>query len=179
MNRTIGMLLSKFILSIFILCLFQARLGAQINYTGAIESSGLLNKITLVRVDPGPGWRGYYLEDAQQGFSISTVHGIAIKHHVFIGLGLSYLNFQGIHGYSIFGNFNYQILKRKVSPLIGMKLGSSHIYNQYDSGTRTPFFELNGGFNVYISEKQSLYMKSGITVTQQCSFIPITLGYQF
>jgi hypothetical protein len=61
-------------------------------------------------------------------------------------------------------------------PLINLKIGYSHIWNQYENGTGTGLGELCLGLNFRITEKLGFYAKSGLTMTQQSLLTPIIIG---
>lgn len=89
------------------------------------------------------------------------------------------MNYEGIEGISIFGDFEYSPLKNILTPLFNFRLGYNHIWNQYESGTRTMHTEFSIGLNYKIKEKLGVYIKSGLLITQQSFLLPITLGFRF
>ena len=158
---------------------FAAQAQNKIRYSGKIEAGFLKFQSTTINVDPGPNWRGYNLNSGQNGLDIQTIHGVLYKEKVSLGLGIGYTNFEGINGVATFVDFEYLPLKSKLTPLINLKVGSSHIWNQYENGTKTPLVELGGGINYAVSEKVSIYLKSGLLFTQQSALIPIRVGVRF
>lgn len=152
---------------------------SQIKYQGKIETGYLNFQRRMIRVDPGPGWKGYNLNKDQNGVDISLINGIALKEKIFVGIGLGYLNFEGINGVSIFGDFDYLPLKKKISPILNLKIGYSRINNQYENGTGTVLAEFGGGVNYKLKQRLSIYLKSGVLFTQQSSFIPLRCGVKF
>ncbi|MCO5230191.1 MAG: hypothetical protein M9958_03445 [Chitinophagales bacterium] len=169
-------LLTTFIL--FFIMTFETE--AQINYSGRVEGGYQHYLFRTITVDPGPNWKGYYLDKKQSGFSVTSVNGLVFaKRKIFTGIGLGYLNFEGIDGISIFGDFEYLPLKNRVSPLFDLRLGYNHIWNQYENGTGTMNAEFGLGINYRLTEKLGLYCKSGLLITQQSFLIPITLGFRF
>ncbi len=151
---------------------------SQINYSMKAEVGYLKYRYTTVDVDAGPNWKGYNLENAN-GMEFNAINGLDIKNKFFVGLGIGYLNFEGIDGISIFSDFEYLPLKTRLTPLVNFKLGYSHIWNQYDNGTGTGLGELCIGLNYRMTEKMDIYLKSGYTMTQQSLLIPIRLGIRF
>ncbi len=131
-----------------------------------------------IQVDPGPNWKGYNLYE-QNGIDFNIVNGIDFENKLFAGIGIGYLNFEGINGFYAFTDFEYLPLKTKLTPLVNLKIGYSHIWNQYENGTGTGLVELSTGLNYRLTEKIDIYAKSGFTITQQSLLIPIRLGIKF
>lgn len=163
--------------TIFILG-FSAAVEAQINYSGKFEAGFMKYQYNTVRVDPGPGWKGNYLKD--NGIDINLINGLRFANKkIFAGLGLGYLNFVGTNGISVFSDLEYLPLKTNITPLLNVKLGYDHIWNQYDGGTGTMHTEFVIGLNYKLTEKFGLYLKSGMLYTQQTLLIPITIGFRY
>ncbi|MCB9425957.1 MAG: hypothetical protein H6584_02850 [Flavobacteriales bacterium] len=152
---------------------------AQTSYSGRFELGNLKSLGTIVDVDPSVGWRGHYLDENAKGLRVDWVNGISFNRKLFTGIGLGYLNFEGINGFCLYSDLEYVPLKYKFSPLINFKLGYSHIWNQYDGGTKTSLIELNLGLHHKLNNRHSISLKSGITLTQQSLLIPITLGFRY
>jgi len=151
---------------------------SQINYSMKAETGFLKYQINTIQVDPGPNWKGYYL-DEENGIDIYMVNGIDFKNKIFAGIGIGYLNFEGTNGLSIFTDFEYLPFHARLTPLINLKFGYSHVENQYENGTGTGLGEVCLGLNYSLTEKMGVFVKSGITLTQQSLFIPIRLGIRF
>ena len=152
---------------------------AQVDYSIKVETGFLKYQFNTVQVDPGPNWKGYNL-DEQDGIDLNIVSGIAFKKKkLFTGIGFGYINFEGVNGFLIFSDFEYLPLKTRLTPLINLKTGYSHIWNQYANGTGTGFGELCVGLNYRMTEKMYVYTKSGFTMTQQSFLIPLRLGIRF
>lgn len=150
----------------------------QINYAGKFEAGYMKFRHNTVQVDPGPDWKGNYLND--NGIDINFISGLTfVNKKLFAGLGLGYLNFAGTNGVSVFADLEYLPLKTKLTPLLNMKLGYNHIWNQYDGGTGTMHTEIGIGLNYKLTEKFGLYLKSGMLYTQQSFLIPITIGFRY
>lgn len=131
-----------------------------------------------VQVDPGPGWKGNYLNN--NGIDINFINGLTCANKkIFAGLGLGYLNFGGTNGISVFADLEYLPLKTKLTPLLNVKSGYSHIWNQYDGGTGTMHTEFGIGLNYKLTEKFGLCLKSGMLFTQQAFLIPINIGFRY
>ena len=151
---------------------------SQINYSGKIETGYMIFQYNTIQVDPGPDWKGNYLNE--NGIDINVINGLTfVNKKMFAGLGLGYLNFEGINGVSVFADLEYLPLKTRITPLLNLKLGYDHIWNQYDGGTGTMLTEIGIGINYRLTEKFGLYLKSGMLYTQQSFLIPINIGFRF
>ncbi len=151
---------------------------SQIDYQRKVEIGYMSYRYNSVQVDPGPNWKGYYL-DEENGVDINIINGLDFKNKLFIGLGFGYLNFEGIDGLSIFSDFEYLPLKNRLTPLINLKIGYSHIWNQYENGTGTGLGELCFGLNYRLTKKIDVCTKSGFSITQQSMLIPMRFGIRF
>jgi len=151
---------------------------SQINYSIKAETGFLKYQFNTIKVDPGSNWKGYNL-DEENGIDLNIINGIDFKNKLFAGVGLGYLNFEGVNGLSIFSDFEYLPLKTRLTPLINLKIGYSHIWNQYVNGTGTGLGELCMGLNLRLTERIDIYAKSGFLMTQQSLLIPIRFGIRF
>lgn len=151
---------------------------SQISYSVKAEMGFLKYQNNTIQVDPGPNWKGYNLYK-QNGIDFNIVNGIDFKNKIFAGIGIGYLNFEGINGFSAYTDFEYLPLKTKLTPLVNLKIGYSHIWNQYENGTGTGLVELTTGLNYRLTEKIDIYAKSGFSITQQSLLIPIRFGIRF
>ncbi len=159
---------------------FLNNLEGQSSYYGKVESAYLKYVYRTVRVDPGPNWQGYNLQNKQNGYTIAVTNGLCFADRkVFTGLGLGYLNFEGLHGVSILSDLEYADSKTKLAPLLNLKIGYNHLWNQYDGGRSTPHFEMNVGFKYRLKEKTAVYFKSGFIVTQQALLVPFIIGIRY
>jgi hypothetical protein len=164
--------------TILLLLLISSATKAQFSYTGKIEFGYMHFAYHPIRVDPGPGWKGYYLNN--NGIYINSINGLSNPNKkLFAGLGLGYMNFEGINGISVFADFEYLPLKTRITPILNFKIGYDHIWNQYDGGTGTKLAEFGLGLNYKLSKEFSLYLKSGVLFTQQSALLPITVGLRF
>ena len=162
-----------------ILIAFGLKAYSQINYFGKAETGYLRFQYTTIQVDPGPNWIGYNLDNEQNGIDINLINGVSFKDKFFTGFGIGYLNFEGINGFSIFTDFEYLPLKTRLTPLINLKIGYNHIWNQYQNGTGSVLGELGVGLNYKLIEKYDVYLQSGFLMTQQSFLIPIRIGLRF
>ncbi len=152
---------------------------SQTNFSIKAESGYSIYHFKTVDVDPGPDWKGYNLDGEENGIDFNIIGGVHIKNKLFAGIGMGYLNFEGIDGLSIFSDFEYLPLKTKLTPILNLKIGYTHIWNQYDNGTGTALGELCVGVNYRLNAMFDIYAKSGFTATQQSLLIPIRLGFRF
>ena len=165
--------MKKLVPIILVLIVFGVKGFSQINYKGKFETGYLKFINTTVQVDPGPNWDGYNLNNEQNGIDINLINGIKLTEKFYGGLGLGYVNFENINGFSIFTDFEFLPLKTKLTPLLNLKIGYNHIWNQYDNGTGSALVELGAGINYKLTDKLGIYMKSGVLLTQQSFLIPI------
>jgi hypothetical protein len=148
----------------------------QIKYNLRTEIGTLRFQNTTIDVDPGPNWRGYSLNENQNGLSFDIINGISFKDKLQVGIGVGYLNFEGINGYSVFGDLQYLPLNSRLTPLVNLKIGSSHIWNQYENGQRSLMFDFSAGLSYKVKDNFSIYLTGGLLLTQQAFLIPIRLG---
>lgn len=152
---------------------------SQNEYSGKIEAGFLKFGSTTVNVDPGPDWQGYNLNEQQNGLDLNFINGIKFGNRFYAGVGVGYLNFEGIHGLSVFSDFEYFFANSRLAPFINLRIGYNHIYNQYENGNGSGLGELGLGLSYRISDRYSLYWKSGILVSQQSLLFPVRMGFRF
>ena len=150
---------------------------AQINFSTKTEASYLKNRnVNVVFIDASPpSCKGDYLKE-ENGIVINVINGVEYKDKVFTGVGLGYLNFEGIHGIDAFVGLEYIPFTTRIRPLIGFRVGGSHIRNHYDKGTRTAYGELGIGLNIQITDKIDIYTKTGYLGTQYERFPTFSIG---
>ena len=154
-------------------------LTAQIKTDVKVEVGYLHYYFHTLKVDKGPGWRGYNLDEGQNGLEVNLIGSVNYKQRGYLGAGIGYLNFENIHGVSLFGNFEYWPINKKLAPGIIFKAGYDHIWNQYEGGRGTPMIEFNLGIPIKIRESLILYFQSGGRFTQQSFFWPVKAGIRF
>jgi len=155
---------------------------SQVRYSAKVETGFLKYRYQLVQYnqDPDFGGNGYYLDEEQDGIDFNVINGITLfGNRLFTGAGIGYQNFESINGVTVFGDIGYLPLKSKFTPLLNIKIGYDHIWNQYEGGTGTAFGEFSAGVNYMLTEKLNIYLKSGVLFTQQSSLIPIRIGIGF
>ncbi|RYZ55701.1 MAG: hypothetical protein EOP49_02275 [Sphingobacteriales bacterium] len=130
----------------------------------------------LVKVDPGPDWKGYNLNDQQHGRDISLILGIRLHPKLFLRAGAGYLNYEGVSGFSVFGELEYRLLKGRLSPTFTLRPGYDRIFNQYAGGTAGLLFSPMAGLDFRINKSWGCYLKTGIQLSQQSLLFPVRLG---
>jgi len=172
----------KTILIVLLLFSLEYSGYTQIQYKRKIEvgySKYIAKTVQTVHVDQNADWKGTNLDKQQNGIDISFVNGLKLNERFYIGLGIGYLNFEGINGYTITSDFEVLPFKTKLTPLLNLKIGYSHIWNQYENGTGTPLVELCTGLNYKLTDKLGLFMQIGFVLTQQSLLRPIRIGLKF
>ncbi len=151
---------------------------SQATYALRVDMGALMFGGNIVDVDPGPGWKGDNLNEQQNGLFLECINGISIKQKLNLGVGVGWLNFEGIQGYSLYGDFQYLPLRSKLTPLIGAKFGTTHIWNQYQDGQSTALVDFSAGISYKLNKKIGISLSSGVTFTQQALLLPLRLGLQ-
>ncbi len=155
---------------------------AKKRFDGKIEAGFLKYQLTTIQVDPTPGWKGYNLNEEQNGINLNGIYGINLN-DFFAGVGLGYLYFEGIHGGAIFTDLMYvpTIRKSQISPLLNLKIGFNHIWNQYEHGKTSALEEIGVGIYYRFDwrKNEGLFLQTGVLMTQQALLIPIRLGFRF
>ena len=154
---------------------------SQIRYAKKIEVGYLNFRYTTINYDmlPGAPYDPVKLNNQQNGIDINVINGISFKEKLFAGVGVGYLNFEGISGVGVFADLQYTPFKWKLSPYVNSKFGYSHIWNQYPNGAGSGIVELDAGLRFKVSDKLSIYAQSGIYYSQDSFLIPIRLGVMF
>lgn len=155
---------------------------SQVRYSGKIETGFLKYRYQIVQydMDPGSDWKGYYLNKEQDGIDLNLINGVTFfGNRFFAGVGLGYQNFEGISGITVFGDIEYLPLKSRLTPIVNVKIGYDHIWNQYEGGTGTALGEFTAGICYKLTERINIFLKSGILLTQQSSLIPVRIGIGF
>ncbi|TCD17644.1 hypothetical protein EZ456_22775 [Pedobacter psychrodurus] len=152
---------------------------SQIKYTGKIETGYHIFLARPLKIDAGEGWMGYQLVGTPNGLDLSLVNGVSFKDNLRLGLGVSYLNYGGINGYSVFGDLEYVTIKARIAPVFNLKIGSSHINNQYGDGSTETVVDFSGGVEHRVGKKLSLQYKAGFRFVHQSIFLPIRIGARF
>jgi hypothetical protein len=165
---------------VFIIALMSIGLKglSQAEYAGKVETGYLKFLFNTIQVDPGPDWKGYNL-DEEDGLELNLVNGVKFRDNCFFGIGVGYLNFEGINGFSVFSEFEYVPFRTRLKPVMSLRMGYNHIWNQYENGTGSLLGELGLGIDYKLTEKLDIYLQSGFSMTQQSLIIPIRIGLGF
>ncbi|MDQ1090033.1 hypothetical protein [Siphonobacter sp. SORGH_AS_1065] len=135
---------------------------------------------TMLQVDPGPGWKGYYLPEDSQGFKITSMNGIVKNQSLHIGLGLSYARLAQVDGALAFVDMRFDFSKKRLAPYFYLNPGYSHFWNQYEGGTGSFNWENGLGARYRIRGKSSVLASVGLAIMQQGSmFLTTKVGYTF
>jgi len=169
----------KHVFSLLMIFFLTQNLYGQIDYKVKTDFTYLNYIGRTISIDPSPEWNGYYLNDGQHGKAFSFVNGLLFKDFFFLGIGASYLDFQGIKGHAIYGETEFSSEKPGIRPLFGVKGGYTHINNHYEDGTSTAMMELNGGLSYRINQRFKMQLQTGILFMQQVVFVPIRISINF
>ena len=167
---------------ILVLTFISVESYSQVRYARKMEAGFMNFRYNTVQydMDPNSDWKGDYLNKEQNGIDLNMVNGISLfEKRFFAGAGIGYQNFEGINGITVFGDIEYLPLKSKLTPLLNIKVGYDHIWNQYEGGTGTALGEFTAGIDYKLSEKLNIFLKSGMIFTQQAFFIPVKIGVRF
>ncbi len=167
--------LKYFLIIGFLIILNTIEADAQVKYSIKTEVGFLKYQFHTIRVDPGPDWKGYYL-DNKDGIDVGLVNGIEFNQILSVGIGARYFNFEGYNGLALYSDFEYLPLRSRLTPLINLQVGYNHLWNQYHGGTGTGLGELNVGLYFRLTDKAGFYAKSGFLLAQQSFIIPIRGG---
>ena len=169
----------KIIITILI-SIITANACSQCHHAIKVETGYLYFIDHTITIDSdNPDWKGYKLNDQQNGVDFNIINGIRFREHYMAGIGLGYLNFEGIHGSAMFADLEYAPLKRKISPVFSIKAGYNHIWNQYEKGSGSALGEIGAGIKYKANKKLSFHIQAGISRTQQAQFFPVRLGFSF
>jgi hypothetical protein len=131
----------------------------------------------MITVDPSSSWRGYYLPKKTNGVDLQFIQRIQQNVFFSTGIGVGYAHFQGNYAMTLFSEVESVSSKRKIAPILSLKLGYMHLWNQYPNGTGTGLMELGVGLNYKRTNHSNIYLKSGFLLAQQVVFIPFRLGF--
>ncbi len=151
---------------------------AQVKYTGRVEYSSMRYLGTLVRYETDLG-DPYYLDEGVNGGEINFVNGVLIKERGLVGLGISYLNFEKIKGFSTTLDLEYLPSKRKLSPLLNFRYGRSYLKNQYDVSKSSAIGGADIGINYKPLKILQFYITGGIVFTNNTGFFTWRGGIRF
>ena len=165
---------------LFLLLVSCTLCTAQVRYDGKLETGYLKFLNHNITFDAGENFKGYNLEKKQNGIDVNTTHGISFGNNkAFAGLGVGYANFEGVQGMAAYSEIEFLTNRSKISPLLGMKIGYNHIWNQYEGGSGTAMMDLGVGIHYKVADRMGLFLKTGLYFAQQSTLIPIRLGVRF
>lgn len=153
-----------------IYCFISAQAQSPIKYTAKVETGYHSIFARLLKDMPEDRWNG--LSD---GIDLSFVNGVSLRNSLRLGLGLSYLDYERMDGYAIFGDLEYLTGKRKVSPVFNIKIGKSYVNNISDN----TFVDFTGGVEHKVGKKISLQYKVGLRFVHHSIFLPVRIGARF
>jgi hypothetical protein len=153
--------------------------SSQIRYAGKVETGYLTFMNRIIRFDAGENWKGYNLRTEQNAVDVNLINGVRINDKFFTGIGLEYVNFEGINGGSVFADLEYLPFDTKVSISLNLKMGYNHIWNQYENGTGSVLLEPGASLTYRITERYRVYLKSGLLIMQQATIFPVRIGVGF
>jgi hypothetical protein len=159
----------------------------EVGYTRFLEHA--------VQIEPGPNWRGYYIE-SQNAVTVSAVGGVCLRNRFAAGLGLGYQNFEGNSGVSLYADLEFYLtrlkfyegteeqpaismIKPSIRPLVYVRVGGNQLWNQYEGGTQSGVGEIGVGFEYNFQQGYCLYVKGGMAVMQQSFLAPFGVGMRF
>lgn len=152
-----------------------SEVNSQTLFSLKAETGFLYYRFNSIEIESEPGWKGYNLQD-QNGFDVNFINGMKLSDLVSAGLGIAYMNFEGMPGCAVFSDLELSPFERRWSPFVDLRFGYSHIWNQYDMGTVTTLAEISAGISYRIKDNLNIYLKMGFLNTQQSILIPIRIG---
>jgi hypothetical protein len=137
--------------------------------------------VGLVKVDPGPGWKGYNLpREPGTGFLISTSNGLSIFDFFHVGIGTGYAKINKTSGLMLFADLRADFSKKKpFAMFLYINPGYSHFWNQYEGGTGTALFDIGLGTRLKVLAKSKALLSLGLLSMQQNTYVSAKLGFTF
>jgi len=151
----------------------------QFKYSAKVEFGHLYYGSQLIRYDRVEPYAGNFLT-GKGGFNeINLVNGIIINRFLFLGIGLSYLKLENAKG--VAPSLDAELLagRKKLSPLFNFKFGQSFLKNDLGRKKSSTFGEFDFGLNYRFIPELSTYVKVGIQITQNTSFLSMRAGVRF
>ncbi len=133
----------------------------------------------FIDIDPTPEWEGYYLDNEEDAFAVNLANGIALNNGFFLGAGVGYQNFEGHHGFAVFGQGEYSPMEKPIRPVGLFRAGYSHLWNQYNKGTGTFMAETSLGFELNIHGNLQLVPSVGLVFMQQARLLTVKIAFAF
>jgi len=167
-----------FLIVPFIL-LLSYHLKGQIKYSAKLEACHLYYGSQLIRYERTENYPGDFLVKQRDGNEINLVNGIAFNKFLFAGIGISYLNLSGTKGFTTSLDAELLVSRKKLSPLFNFKIGQSFLKNQIGRNKSSTFGEFDFGVKYRFIPDLSTYIKLGIQITQNTSFLAVRGGIRF
>jgi hypothetical protein len=164
------------VIYLFVFILSASTSFAQKQFSTKFEANYLSHRYVTVKVDPGENWQGYNL--TTNGYEFTASAGTASARR-FVGLGAAYQRFDKYNGASVFVDYDRRFSKRSISPLLNIRIGYNHLWNQYEGGRGSFLSDFKVGVDFRFNDKQSIFLKSGIMLFQQSNVVPIKMGVRF
>ncbi|MBT2562434.1 hypothetical protein [Pedobacter sp. ISL-64] len=151
----------------------------QVKYSAKAEFSHLYYGSQLIRYDKVEPYTVDFLTGKGGGNEINLVNGLILNRFLFVGIGLSYLKLNNANG--VAPSLDVELLadQKKLSPLFNFKLGQSFLKNELGRKKSSTFGEFDFGLNYHFIPELSTYVKVGIQITQNTSFLSIRGGVRF
>jgi hypothetical protein len=161
-----------FVLFLFLICNY---LHAQ-KFTGRLESGYLIyGSSYIVYATSGA-------TNKPNGFDVNAIGSFVISKHSEIGIGAAYRNLKGT-GVSAFAEYRLNILKTKLTPTLGTKIGYSHSNRNYNINSpdkkSTGLIELMVGIKYKLKKRVALNLSGGGLFTQGLLVFPVRAGFNF
>jgi hypothetical protein len=150
----------------------------QLKYVGRLESGFLKYGFNTVFIKPGQGWKGYDLNENQNGIDFNFINSIRLDKKKSLGIGLAYCNFEGYPANAIFLDFQNSSKKNNGS-IFNFKVGQNHLYNQYSGGQKSILVEFGFGKKYIIPIKSALKWQIGMVFMHKALIFPIRIGVNF
>lgn len=152
---------------------------SQVKYSAKAEYGHLYYGSQLIRYDRIEPYTGDFLTGKGGGNEINVVNGLIINRFLFVGIGLSYLKLKNADGLA--PSFDAELLagRKKLCPLFNFKIGQSFLKNNLGKNKSSTFGEFDFGLNYRFIPKLSAFVKAGIQITQNTSFLSIRGGVRF
>jgi len=154
-------------------------LNAQIKYSAKLEAGHLYYGSQLIRYERTENYPGDFLTKQRDGNEINLVNGIAFNKFLFAGIGFSYLNLSGAKGFTTSLEAELLVSRKKLSPLFNFRLGQSFLKNDQERNKSSTFGEFDFGLNYRFIPNHSTYIKVGVQITQNTSFLAVRAGLRF
>ncbi|WP_316795936.1 hypothetical protein [Pedobacter agri] len=169
----------KVLLAAAIILIMSDSLKAQIKYSAKLEAGHLYYGTQLIRYERTENYSEDFITEERDGNEINLVNGLAFNKFLFAGIGIGYLNLSGTKGFTASLDTELLVSRKKLSPLINFKIGQSFLKNDMGRNKSSTFGEFEFGLNYRFIPVLSTYVKAGIQITQNTSFLAVRGGVRF